>query len=148
MVGSKVKNKNNGFLLVRPFIWIWNAVKTKKRTHLLNIVSFFQVMQTMLNFIPVEHALLQPVLTTLSRCGTSDPIRCYSTTKVKTPEKLYKQNVRFTLKSCENHLQNKNHNFCSTTAYLWLMHRDVAYMFKRLLNHLLHFFSGLFSVKH
>ena len=40
-------------------------------------------MQTMWISIPLEHASLQPVRTTLSRCGTSDPIRCCSTTKVK-----------------------------------------------------------------
>ena len=41
-----------------------------------------QVMQTKWTSILAEHASLQPALTTLSRCGTSDPIRCYSTTKV------------------------------------------------------------------
>ena len=40
-------------------------------------------MQTMWTSIPVEPALLLPVLTTLLRFGTSDPIRCYNTTKVK-----------------------------------------------------------------
>lgn len=95
-------------------------------------------MQTMLTFIRVEHASLQPVLTTLSRCGTSDPIRCYSTTKVKTPEKLDKRSVQFTFISKPSAKQN--HNSRSTTVYLWLMYWDVAGILKHLLNHLLHFF--------
>ena len=50
---------------------------------LKNVFSSSQVMQTMWTSIPVEPALLLPVLTTLLRFGTSDPIRCYNTTKVK-----------------------------------------------------------------
>lgn len=40
------------------------------------------VMQTMSTFTPVERALLQRVLTALWSCGTSEPIRCFSITKV------------------------------------------------------------------
>lgn len=56
----------------------------KKYTSSLNaLFSFSQVTQATWTFTPVEHASLQPVLTTLSRCGTLDPIRCYNTIKVK-----------------------------------------------------------------
>lgn len=64
--------------------------------------SFSQVMQAMWTFIPVERASLQPVPTTLSRCGTLGPIRCYNTTKVKHISNSVYRLYKFTVKSFED----------------------------------------------